>query len=318
MRTLTWMLCCSLLARSAHADGGAEADRLFEEGRAFAKAGQYAEACDSFAQSLAIDRTIGTELNLGDCHEHLGHLREAWDQYTGAATDAEAAHDDKRTAFARERVRGLEAKMTTLIIRVADPERTGLALTINGRAVSPAKELREHVAPGPIEIEATAPALAPVRRREVGGAGMTLVIELPTVGSVGAAARPSEVPVAPALEAAGSRNVARTRIAYGLAALGTGSAIAALTLTLVARSHYTRAADGVNCTDNARLECNDAGTSAIHDAQHLADLGTVFAVTTAALFASAAVVFVTAPRDRIYVRPQASQHGAALVFGGSF
>jgi len=315
VRTITWMLCCSLLARSVRAEGGTEADRLFEEGRALAKAGQYAEACDRFAQSLAIDRTIGTELNLGDCHEQLGHLREAWDQYTGAVTDAEAAHDDKRTAFARERLRGVEAKMTTLIIRVADPERAGLALTIDGRAVSPANELREHVTPGPIEIEETAPALAPIRRREVGGAGMTLVIELPAVG---AAEQASQVQVAPALEVPGPRNVARTRISYGLAAIGAGSAITALTLTLVARSHYRTAADGVNCTDTSRLECNDAGTSAVRDAQHLADLGTVFAVTSAALFASAAVVYVTAPRGRIYVRPQASQHGAALVFSGSF
>ncbi len=313
---LTWMLWGSLLARLAHADGATDADRLFEEGRTLAKAGQHADACDRFARSLAIDRTIGTELNLGDCHEQLGHLREAWEQYTGAATDAEAAHDEKRTTFARERVRAVEAKMTTLIIRVADPERAGLALTINGRTASPATELREHVAPGPLEIAETAPGLAPVRRREVGGAGMTLVIELPALGAI--EARKHAEPPLPTEEKPGPRDVTRTRISYGLAAIGAGSAITALVLTLVARSHFDAVADGMNCTDVSRLECNDAGTSAVHDAQHLADAGTGFAITAAALLAGAALVYITAPRERIYVRPQASQHGAALVLGGSF
>ena len=316
MRTLSWLLGCGLLARIASADGGADADRLFEEGRALAKAGQYAEACDRFAQSLAIERTIGTELNLGDCHEQLGQLRAAWELYTSAASDAEAAHDDKRSAFALERVRGVEAKMTTLVVRIAEPERAGLKLEIGGRTVAPASEIRDHVVPGPLEIEESAPDVPSVRRREVGGAGMTLVIELPPLQ------QPVKTPPEPALhpfEVTGPRDVTRTRIAYTLGAIGVGAALTALTLTLVARSHYTTAAHGTNCTaTSAGLTCNDVGSSEVHGAQHLADLGTVFAITSAAFLASAAVVYVTAPRDRIYVRPQASQHGAGLVLGGSF
>ncbi|CAN5466354.1 hypothetical protein BH11MYX1_BH11MYX1_55420 [soil metagenome] len=315
MRRLSWILGCGLFARIASADGGTDADRLFEEGRALAKAGNYAEACDRFAQSLVIERTIGTELNLGDCHEQLGQVRAAWELYASAASDAEAAHDEKRSAFAHDRVRAIEAKMTTLIVRLAEPDRDGLTLTIGGRALAPTSELREHVAPGPIEIDETAPGIAPVRRREVGGAGMTLVIELPALP------RPAQSVPTATVGTAGSRDATRARISYALAAVGGGSAVTALVLTLVARRHYTTAANGMNCMETAAgLACNDTGAGAVHDAQHLADLGTGFAITSAAFLASAIVVHLTARRaaDRIYVRPQASPHAAALVLGGSF
>lgn len=314
MRALSWILGCTLVGRIAHADGGADADRLFEEGRAFAKAGQYTQACVRFAQSLAIERTIGTELNLGDCHEQLGQLREAWEQYTSAADDAQTAHDDRRGAFADDRVRAIEAKMTTLLVRVAEPARAGLTLTINGRSLAPSTELREHVAPGPLDIEETAPGGRPVRRRELGSAGVTLVIDLPPLERLGQLS-----PAPPLVATAGARDVTRTRISYALGAVAAGSAVTALALTLVARNHYATIAHGANCSSTpVGLTCNDAGASAVHDAQHLADFGTAFAITSAVFLASAAVVYVTAPHDRIYVRPRASLHGAGLVLGGSF
>jgi hypothetical protein len=314
VRGLSWIVGCILVGRLAHADGGADADRLFEEGREFAKAGQYTEACERFAQSLAIERTVGTELNLGDCHEQLGQLRDAWEQYTSAASDAEAAHDDRRVAFAHDRIRSLEAKMTTLVVRVADPERAGLTLTLDGRRLVPRTELREHVAPGPLDIEEAAPGSRPVHRRELGSAGVTLVIELPALAaSEQLAAAPSIVPTT------GTRDDTRTRISYGLGAVAAGSAVTALALTLVARDHYATTTHGASCSSTpAGLTCNDAGTRAVHDAQHLADLGTAFAITSAVFLASAAVVYVTAPHARIYVRPRASLQGAGLVLGGSF
>ena len=57
----------------AHAQT-AESTKLFEEGRALAKAGNFTEACAKFETSLSLDPAVGTKLNFADCHEHLGHF----------------------------------------------------------------------------------------------------------------------------------------------------------------------------------------------------------------------------------------------------
>ena len=132
MRFVWLITCVLLLAHTAHADSD-EADRLFEEGRALAKAGHYAEACERFGKSIAIERTIGTELNLADCQERLGHLREAWGLFIAGAGDAEAKGDAKRASYARDRAAALEPKMTVVIVKVAQPTLTGLLITISGR-----------------------------------------------------------------------------------------------------------------------------------------------------------------------------------------
>src|ERR1043165_6688710 len=67
----------------------ADADRLFEEGRALAKDGRYAEACVRLGQSDAIEHTYGTAVNLGDCAEREGHPDRAWRLFDDAAHKAE-------------------------------------------------------------------------------------------------------------------------------------------------------------------------------------------------------------------------------------
>ena len=63
---------------------------LFEEGRALGKAGQWAEACDRFAESLELVPAVGTQLNLADCLEREGKLRRAWQLFDGAAPSRSA------------------------------------------------------------------------------------------------------------------------------------------------------------------------------------------------------------------------------------
>lgn len=301
-----------LLAHTAHADSD-EADRLFEEGRALAKAGNYAEACELFGKSIAIERTIGTELNLGDCQERLGHFREAWGLFIAGAGDA-AAKDDKRAAYGRERAAALEPKMTTVIVKVAQPTLDGLLITIAGRASQPVAEIHERADPGVIEVIATAPGFPQVKRSETGVAGGTTVFQIPALDIHAPVVEPDK-PVA----IDGDRSASRVHIAYGLGIGGAASVIAAVTFTVIGHSHYTTATDGPDCTQvTGGVSCNDAGTRAIHDAQHLADIGTAFAIGGAALLGTAAFVYLTAPHDQIYVRPTASAQGASLVLGGSF
>src|SRR5204863_8164314 len=79
----------------------ARADQLFAEGRALAKARRFAEACERFAASDALEHTFGTTVNLGDCAARDGHLARAWQLYSDAAQLAESDGAPDRTRFAR-------------------------------------------------------------------------------------------------------------------------------------------------------------------------------------------------------------------------
>src|SRR5450432_4672872 len=73
--------------------------KLFDEGRDLAKAGNYAEACAKFEQSYALDNGVGTELNLADCKERLGHYYFAWTLFDEAAR--RSSDNPARAKFAR-------------------------------------------------------------------------------------------------------------------------------------------------------------------------------------------------------------------------
>ena len=302
---------------TARADGS-EADRLFEEGRTLAKAGQYVEACDRFAKSLAIKRTIGTELNLADCHEQLGHLREAWGLFVAAAGESEASNDPKRAEFARDRATALEPKMTTMIVKVAQPTLPGLLITISGRPTQPAAEVHEHADPGPIDVIATAPNLPHFKKTETGAPGETVVVEIPPLDTT-SVPQPIIPPKDKVIEGEGDRDPDRVHLAYGLGAAGGVALGAAIGLTLVARNHYNQIADGADCDRvTGGIVCNPNGTQAIHDAQRIADYGTVAAIAGALLLGGAAGVYLTAPRVPMQVTPTATAQSVGVSISGSF
>jgi hypothetical protein len=310
-----WLIMCGLLvARVAYADG-TEADRLFEEGRALAKNGQFSEACERFAKSLAIERTVGTELNLADCQQQLGHLREAWGLFVSAANESESNNDAKRAAFAHDRATALEPKMATVLIKVAQPTLVGLVITIGGRATAPAPEIHERTDPGTIDVVATAPRLPNVKRTVTAVAGGEVTIDIPVMDTTVTVAPPPREDVA----TDGDRVPSRVHLAYGLGIGGIATGITAGALTLIGRSHYTTATGSSHCTKvPGGVTCDDIGTNDIHSAQRLADIGTGFAVAGIALIVSSAIVYATAPRERIYVRASASTKSAGLLVGGNF
>jgi hypothetical protein len=310
-----WLITCALLfAHSANAGGDDEAKRLFEDGRARAKEGKYAEACELFGKSLAIERKIVTELNLGECNEHLGHLRDAWGMYLAGAGDAAVDGDAKTATFGRERAAALEPQMTIVIVKVAQPKLNNLLITISGRATQPIAEIHERADPGDIEVIATAPGRPQIKLSKRGVAGGEMTFEIPRMDPNVPIETPEKL-----IPIDGARSTSRVRVAYALGIGGAASAIAAVTLTVIGREHYNTAANSTDCMKvTGGIRCNDTGTRAIHDAQHLADIGTVFAIGGAALLGSAAIVYLTAPRDQVFVRPEASSSGVSLVIGGVF
>src|SRR5690349_10992929 len=108
------------LGATAWAD--TESAQLFEEGRALAKDGKYEEACTKFARSLELDRAPGTLLNYGDCHEHLGHLAQAWRLFDEAMRLSEKENNTDRAKYARERAEAIVPKTGTVVVKLATPD----------------------------------------------------------------------------------------------------------------------------------------------------------------------------------------------------
>lgn len=310
VRVTSILLACLVLPGDVRAQPS-EADRLFEEGRQLAKDGKFAEACERFTRSLALERTVGTELNLADCHEKQGHLREAWQLFDTAATEAERSGDDKRAKFAHDRATAVDGKLVTIILKIAEPARAGLAVTIAGRAVTPAGEVREKSDPGDIAITATAPGAPAFSTTAKGAAGTTVTIDIP------AATEHRPPPITEPIET--RRSSTRVRIALAIGVGGGASALAALAFSLKGRSDYNATADGSHCMHvTGGIICDDTGDSAIAHAQRLADIGTGFAIGAGALVATSAVLYFTAPRTPVTVAPTATATSVGVTLGGRF
>ncbi len=298
------------MASPARADGPTEADRLFDEGRALAKAGKFAEACEQFARSFQLDHAVGTELNLGDCNEQLGHLRAAWHYFDEAAQEFERTGNAARAKFARGRADTVAERLVEVIVRVAEPRREGLEITIGGHAAQPAAEIRDRVEPGAIEVTAHAPGTSPFAKTERGSAGGSITVDIPALAPANAT-----TPVA----ATDSRRRPRVRLALVLGGAAGASAITGLALGLLGRSDYNSAADGSHCMHiTGGVTCDSTGTEQLHSAQRLADIGTGFALASAVLAGAAAIVYFTAPTDAVVVSPTANGQGVGLAAFGRF
>jgi hypothetical protein len=285
-----------------------EADRLFEEGRALAKEKKYAEACDRFERSFKLEPTVGTQLNLADCHEQLGHLRQAWQLFEDAAEKSALTDDQTRTTFARERADGVVKRLAVVVIHVPQPTPAGMTVSIAGRVMPVSgPDVRDRVEPGDIAITATIPDRPLFTTTVKATAGATAEVTIP--------ARQVDKPV---IGGTKSPRTSRIRLAWGLAGVGAVAGVAGSILTLKGRSNYNSTADGEHCSRvTGGIVCDETGDKQIADAQRLADFGTVCAIGTAAFAIAAAAVYFTAPRE-VQVTPVVTGSGVGVFVGRSF
>lgn len=106
----------------------AESAVLFKEAQALMVQGRYAEACDAFDASQRLDPTPNTALNQANCREKNNQLATAWGEFivVERSTRTAADEDGKRThRVASEHAAKLEARLSTLTVRVPDDVRVG-------------------------------------------------------------------------------------------------------------------------------------------------------------------------------------------------
>jgi tetratricopeptide (TPR) repeat protein len=315
------LACLALLASTvaqADPDAAARAKKLFDEGRTLAKANNYVEACEHFEQSFALDAETGTAVNFADCLEHLGKLRRAWQLFDRAADDSLRAGNTVRAKFARDRATALEPKLATIVVHVAQPAPAGLVVRVGDHDVTLAGEIRDRVEPGDVEVVALAPDFIEQRTpvSAVAGASSDVNVELqrmhhdanglpaPRQPTLEPPLRPSSEPLPYAhveAQATFQRDHGRVRVAYIVGGAGIAIGAGGLGLALYAKHAY----------DNNAAKGDIAAAN--HDV-HLADIATGFAIVSGACVATAAILYFTAPRERVVVAPT----GNGVAIAGRF
>jgi hypothetical protein len=309
-------VACTLvlaLATSSHADdNAARASKLFEEGRALVKGGKLTEACNKFDESFTLDAQTGTQVNLADCFEKTGKLRAAWQQFDAAAIESLRAGNSVRAKFARDRADALDTRLTHIVVHVAESQLAGLAIKIGDHEVTPAAEIHDRVVPGDVAVVVSAPKRKDFRSELHATAGATVdvsVILEPIEPNV--VTKPVEPPVAVVATPAAptsydiQREPGRVHIAYALGATSIATGLTGLGIAFYAKHAYD---DAVSKHDIA---------TANHEV-HVSDVGTGFAVASLARGAAAAIVYFTAPRERVVVMPSASSNAASVTVFARF
>jgi hypothetical protein len=227
-------MAVGLLLASMLAAGGAAGEtaadvalarELFKEAAAKANAGQWREATELYARSLALKRAPITLYSLGVAQMNAGDLVEALETLRSflLATDpSTAAYDDP----ARQAVADLERRVARAKIVVEPSTAPGLVVKLNGVTV-PAAALgfERLVNPGRLELVATAEGhhAASESRQAEPGAGVEIVLRL--VPLAVEQARPSE-PAPPPFPPAGPEPRASGPLPWIL--IGGGAGVAAI------------------------------------------------------------------------------------------
>lgn len=276
----------------AHAQS-ADAQKLFDEGKALMKTHALDEACTKFEQSDKLDPGVGTELWLADCYERNGKLVAAYKQYS-ATEKLAVSLQDHRDAVAHKRASALLSKVSKLVVTLpAARPIEGIELRVDGAVAASGDAVV--VDPGTHLVEASAPGYEHWESKVlVGGDTATVgVVVEPLVRKVVEAAAPAaEAPPAPALPASDALGVtsapdltsgssfriaAPVTVTAGLVALGFGTAFA-----LLGQSNRNES--------NAHGHCPSANACDVYGAQLRQNALTDDVVSAVSLVAGGALV----------------------------
>jgi tetratricopeptide (TPR) repeat protein len=114
------------------------ADKLFEDGRRYLAAKEYALACTAFEQSQAADPAIGTQLNIALCYEEWGKPTAAYRAYLEAERLAKDKKDDRERG-ARLKVDQLAPKVPHLQVEIPADADVATVFMLDGNEIDRAK-----------------------------------------------------------------------------------------------------------------------------------------------------------------------------------
>jgi hypothetical protein len=279
----------------------AEADRLFEQGRALLAEGKREEACAAFDESMRKDpRAVGTMLNLGLCREESGLIASAVRLYAEAR---DRAHDQglkEHEEAASRKIALLSPRVPRLAIKLPTGLGAGVRVLIDDIVFGRDELDMITLDPGSHALVVGAPDKLPYETTLVVKEGDRSTIEVPPL-----AGATTVVIAAPTNRRA---LWGKILVAGGVVVLGGGAGLA-----LLARSQYwdafpAGARDGVAAMDANHdcwtsidrgavvRECNARGREATQSAHTLSNVGLGTMIAGGVIAVGGAVLWITAPR----------------------
>jgi hypothetical protein len=159
-RGALWSFAVAASLRSAPAAAQhAEANLLFDEGRAAMARRDYLQAISKLEQSQQLDPAVGTLLNLAECYATLGRTASAWSVYRDATSLAATTKQLERERYAARKAQELEPQLSRLVV-IVRPEARVPGLTLTRNAIPLPEGLwgaSVPVDPGAQHLEAKAP-----------------------------------------------------------------------------------------------------------------------------------------------------------------
>lgn len=295
----------------------AVAQSLFDEGRKLLVEKKFAEACPRLERSYKLDPAPGTLLNLAVCHEAVGKVASAWNEFRDSIAIARREQRDDREKFAREHADALKARLSTLTVRQAQGvQEQGLEWKLDGAKVgTEALGISLPVDPGKHVVEAVAPGKKPwTTDVEIKGDSESKTVEIPALVVLppeqhAVTAKPESKGLSPWVFVAGGVAVA----GFGVMALG----------GIESFSKWGERKDncGINGDANA---CNQTGIDADKASRTwalVADVG--LAVGVAGTAATIILALTTGSKNKeapakVSVSPLVSARSGGLVLGGAF
>lgn len=191
------------------------ADQLFQQGKALMAQGSVVEACQKFAESLALAHRGGTLLNLAVCREKEGRYATALRLFQQAREIALKAGGTEREQLARAHIEKIRTRLSWLTVRVVPgAELPDLVVQRDGEdlprdrwnnveAVDPGGHTVVATAPGHVRFDVTV---------VVGDAGDKQVVEIPALAPEAPPAAASPPPATPPRIAASARPAPRAPV----------------------------------------------------------------------------------------------------------
>jgi serine/threonine-protein kinase len=327
-----------VLAQSAQDKADAEA--LFNAGKAALAQNNFAEACPKLAESQKRDPAIGTALYLAECYERSGKMASAWALFHQAEDMANQRHDNRAPIAKARADRLVPSKLVVttgadtpgLEVR-RDGERIssvqfGLATPVDGGrhvivATAPGKKTFEWTGEVPEQrgmVTVTIPPLEAAQTTPIATATVT-VPNPPVTATVTVPSVPTTTP--PPADS-GSGGLGGGKIAglvvgaVGLAVIGVGT-----TMGLVANGNYQATSSAPdNCTTAG---CpTQAGANDRNSAKTLADLSTGVFIGGSIALVGGLVLFLVLPKPakttaaRLTVTPLFDAQGGGAMLSGRF
>ena len=314
------VIACVIVGGRAKAQS-AEAEALFNDGVKLLARGQVAQACEAFEASNRAEPRAGTLISLGQCREQNQQLASAWSAYADAL---KRVKDPRKRAFAGQRVKALEPRLSHLTVSVAS-RIEGLMITRNGQSFDAMLWSRAlPVDGGDYVIVGHAPGYEDGQVSvHVPVEGGNVSVEVPALRELAKPA-PMSPPAAPVVTAPvheapppPSRFTTRRTWALGMAGAGVVGASIGIVLGVSARGKQT---DAFALCPDAAKSCSSAAhaNDLLASGRHRALAANIsLGVAAAAVIGAGVLWFTGAPTtERVSVAPSFGDRAASVVVVG--